>query len=221
MDKILSPIKSRIIQIIDFKAIEKGRFLESIGVSASNFRGQSLYSEAGGEVVAKILAHFPDVSAEWLLLGKGDMLRRENFVVNDSADNHGIPLVPFEAYAGSGDSSVSGVDLSQVETRYVIPLYNGTGVDFMITVHGSSMTPNFNSGDVVACKIIAELPYVVWNNVYIFDTVNDGVMIKRLLPGEDESNYTCRSDNPEYKDFLLPKTDIRKIASVVGAVKLV
>lgn len=74
MDKILAPIKQRILKYIDIKGIEKKKFFDSISVAASNFRSKSLYSEVGGDVIAKISSKYPDINPQWLLTGKGEML---------------------------------------------------------------------------------------------------------------------------------------------------
>lgn len=77
MEKILAPIKQRILQFIDFKNFERLKFFKNLNISASNFRGQGVYSEVGGEVIAKILAEYSELDAEWLLTGKGNMLKSE------------------------------------------------------------------------------------------------------------------------------------------------
>ncbi len=37
--------------------------------------GKSLRSELGGEQIYEILQRFPDLNSDWLLLGRGEMLR--------------------------------------------------------------------------------------------------------------------------------------------------
>lgn len=74
-DKILAPIKSRVIQFIENQNIEKKFFFEKLGVASSNFRGNALYSEISADVIAKILSQYPYADSEWLLTGKGSMLK--------------------------------------------------------------------------------------------------------------------------------------------------
>ena len=76
-DKILAPIKGRVIQFIEYQKLEKKIFFEKLDVASSNFRGRALYSEISADVIAKILSLYPDCNAEWLLLGNGDMLKNE------------------------------------------------------------------------------------------------------------------------------------------------
>lgn len=135
-------------------------------------------------------------------------------------ENKGIPLLPFDAFAGLGDIETPGVAFDIIEERYIIPLFNGMKVDFMIPVRGSSMYPKYSSGDVVACRLINELLFVQWNKVYIIDTSSQGVIMKRLLKGSTDDHVICKSDNTDYPPFSVPMTDIRSIALVVGVIRL-
>ncbi|WP_102981430.1 hypothetical protein [Chryseobacterium scophthalmum] len=77
-DKILAPIKSRVLQFIENQHFEKKTFFEKLNVASSNFRGNALYSEISADVIAKILALYPNANSEWLLTGNGSMLKNEN-----------------------------------------------------------------------------------------------------------------------------------------------
>lgn len=76
MYKIL-PIKERILRFIDLKGIKKIDFCEITGISYANLKGKSLYSEIGGDKIAEILSIYSDLNAEWLVTGKGSMLKNE------------------------------------------------------------------------------------------------------------------------------------------------
>lgn len=97
-DKILAPIKRRIVEFIENQQIEKKFFFENLGVASSNFRGQALYSEVSADVIAKILSLYPNSNAEWFLLGNGEMLKT-NIVVEPNDDcNHYKELAEERAY---------------------------------------------------------------------------------------------------------------------------
>lgn len=77
MDKI-SPIKKRILQYIDSVRISRIDFCEKVGISYANMKGKGLESEIGGTQIVKILSQSPGLSPEWLLTGKGAMLRGQS-----------------------------------------------------------------------------------------------------------------------------------------------
>ena len=168
-----------------------------------------------------IITKCNDIDANWLLTGEGEMLKSDNNTpaVAEPQLPSGVPMLPFDAFAGIG-TDVEGVNLDTIEERYVVPLFDGMKMDFMIPVRGSSMYPKYNSGDVVACRMVQELLFVQWNKVYVLDTISQGVIIKRLKKSDKEGFVICKSENEQYEPFEIPMSDIRTIALVVGVIRL-
>lgn len=71
-------IKQRITHIADFKGISYKDFCEKIGMTTANFRGEAQKTPINSDVIAKILSLFDDISPEWLISGKGEMLKSKN-----------------------------------------------------------------------------------------------------------------------------------------------
>lgn len=77
MDSVNS-IKDRIRQLITAKGLTSARFADMIGVQRSGISHiLSGRNKPGLELLNKMLLTFPDVSADWLITGQGDMLRSE------------------------------------------------------------------------------------------------------------------------------------------------
>lgn len=74
MDKI-STIKQNILYFVESQGFKKEDFFNQIEISYSNFKGKSLFSEIGADKIVKILTIFPQINPDWLLTGKGEMLR--------------------------------------------------------------------------------------------------------------------------------------------------
>lgn len=243
--------KDRILQFIEYKGISKNKFYIETGISNGVLDKKSGLSM---ETVEKFYSTYPEINAEWLLTGKGEMLksevkeqskRKSNYTKeelqamvlgelkipkNNNFDRQtqqveafsspkGVPLLPFDAFAGIGDD-VAGVNFDTIEERYVIPLFEGLKVDFMIPVRGSSMYPKYSSGDVVACTLVTEVLYIQWNKVYVLDTKSQGVIMKRIKQSKNPKKLICVSDNKDYDPFEIPLSDIRNIALVVGVIRL-
>lgn len=213
-------IKDRIIQLIEHKSIAKENFYKEIGVTSANFRGKARESDLKSETIVKILSVIKDVNTEWLLTGKGEMLKSDQPKATVANLGTGIPLIPIEAFAGAAANNGYSINADTIEDRYHIPLFEGKGVDFMIYVRGSSMYPKYSNGDIVACRFVKELLFIQWNKVYVIDSKSQGAMIKRLIKCETPEHITCRSDNKEYPDFDVPLADIQHIALVIGSVRL-
>lgn len=215
-------VVKRVKEYIDFKGITNQKFEIEIGYSNGAFGTQLKNNKTiGSDKLENILNNYKDINPEWLLTGKGSMLKTEkDLVIAAPVSNGGIPLLPFEAFAGLGDSGVSGVAFDVIEDRYVIPLFEGIQIDFMIPVRGSSMYPKYSSGDVVACRLVTELLFIQWNKVYVIDSKSQGVIMKRLKKSQNPDFILCKSDNKDYDEFEIPRSDIRNMALVVGVIRL-
>ncbi|WP_302588560.1 hypothetical protein [Alistipes senegalensis] len=71
----ISPIKQRILQFADTLNVSKREFYLQIGVSRGTLESKTGITE---DVLAKFIAAYPNVSIEWLMQGKGDMLVSES-----------------------------------------------------------------------------------------------------------------------------------------------
>lgn len=72
-----APIKCRILQFIEIQSINREIFFKKIGASKSNFAKSALKSEVSATIVSNIVVQNPELSAEWLLTGEGQMLKNE------------------------------------------------------------------------------------------------------------------------------------------------
>lgn len=162
------------------------------------------------------------VDANWLLTGQGSMLKGAdsgtNSVKAGKSVKGSLPLIPIDAMAGVGKGDFSVIE-SDVE-RYFIPDFNKKA-DFLIRISGTSMSPKYFHGDVVACKSIPTETFIQWGKVYVLDTVQ-GALCKRLMPGSKKGSVKCISDNQEaYPPFELDfRHDIRSLAIVVGMIRM-
>ena len=68
-------IKMRLLQFAETQGIPKGEFYEKISVPQSNFGGKSMESSLASSKITEILIRYPELNSDWLLLGKGEMLR--------------------------------------------------------------------------------------------------------------------------------------------------
>lgn len=229
----MKDITARFLEVYEYllqikKISNSSDFAKKIGISISMMneitKGRS---NVGVKAIHNTVRLFKNINIDWLLLGTGKM--HKDFKIerlHTDADEelaikiYGIPLIPADAFAGIGFNVEYSIILDIIEDRYIIPLFEDKSVDFLIKVRGSSMYPKYNSGDVVACKLIHERLFIQWNKIHVIYTSSQGAMIKRLRKAKDEKFITCRSENSEYDDFDIPVDDIQNIAIVIGSVRL-
>ena len=66
------------MQYAKIQGYKKEEFYREIGIDGANFRGKNALSDLGSEKIVSILTNFPDLNPDWLLLGKGEMLRQQD-----------------------------------------------------------------------------------------------------------------------------------------------
>ena len=78
-------IKDKILAFLKEKDIKKVDFFEATGIQSSNFKGKNMASQPGGDMIVKVLTLYPDLSAEWLMRGEGNMLKSNNTDVSQNS----------------------------------------------------------------------------------------------------------------------------------------
>lgn len=242
---LMQTITQRVKQIIDNEHISVRQFEDKISVGQGTVnKAINANGDLKGSVLNRIVDIFPQYCAGWLLTGKGNMYVNSdknsystenvniapNPIVNDSkiallnaekekviSIRNGIPLVSTEAVAGFGNMDFA-IREQDIQGFYKVPDF--VNINFMIRVKGSSMYPKYNSGDVVACRIIRDSHFIQWNKVHVIATTEQGILIKRLKKGETSDSLLVVSDNKDYDPFEIPKIEITGLALVVGVIRL-
>ena len=219
--------KERLEHFIAAMGYSVREFERAIGVSNGTVR--HITDALSANLKEKISANFPQLNMNWLLTGEGEMLRSSKAApsqpdakarpVLKEVTKGGLPLIPIDAVAGFNGWDECGV--SEMDcTHYDVPDFEMAHADFLIRVSGSSMYPKYSSGDILACRKIDEITFLQWGKIYVIDS-RQGAMVKRLFPMESNADMVlCKSDNPNYPPFELPKEEIRSLSIVVGAIRL-
>lgn len=156
-----------------------------------------------------------DINGNWLITGKGSMLKENELTV---IKHEGLPLIPIGAMAGMADGDKAVLELEC--EHYYIPEFQNKA-DYLIRISGNSMYPKYHNGDIVACKKIPTKTFIQWGKVYIMDTIQ-GALCKRLMESDKGEAYVdVVSDNDKvYKPFSMARKEIRALAIVVGVIRM-
>lgn len=229
-------ISLRIKELVEnYTGGNNSKFANIIGTNEANIRNYINGTMPKFDIVASIANKF-EINCEWLLLGEGEMTGKKKelstydvpkvdlsmaekpkITAHKTKSTNGIPLVSGEVLGGFGNMQFA-IREQDIQSLYKVPDF--INVDFMIRVKGSSMYPKYNSGDVVACRIIKESQFIQWNKVHVVATSEQGILIKRLKKGENGKSLTAVSDNKDYDPFEIPKEEIKGLAIVVGVIRL-
>lgn len=171
-----------------------------------------------------------EIDANWLLTGKGEMLR--NSKMNDTpnvfmqkTDNvmgiQQIPLYSLEATAG-----IVQLFKSQYPTKDFISIPNLPKCDGALYVNGDSMYPLLKSGDIVMYKQIQDITncIFIWGEIYLISFNSDGddySTVKYIQKSEKGDAYIkLVSQNSHHQPLDLPIKNLTALALVKASIRI-
>ena len=214
-------------------------------------RSSKLYKVLSGDVkpsyetTTDLLSAFPEVSAEWLLMGKGPMLRSAqpepsaqadpielpkpamqlqravfsnaqiHTVTVDRTGNESTMLVPLAVQAGYPTLCNEAVYLQDMKS-YELPGFE-YGEYRAFEVDGDSMHPTFRHRDIVVCKHVDRLDLLKPDECYVIVTL-ENLLLKRIpaVITDRRGMFELHSDNPAFKPYKLPVADLQQLWIVRG-----
>jgi phage repressor protein C with HTH and peptisase S24 domain len=194
----------RIKDFIDYKDFSIRVFEMSVGMSNGSFASQLKNNKTiGVDKLENILQKYPELNAEWLLTGRGEMLKSEeapSYVDNPHENLVTIPMVDVTAAAGHGF-----LNPDHPETTGEIKLPTGilskrTGNYYCGLVRGDSMYPTLLDRDYFIFRILhpEEWGSIKDGEVYfIVDRFGEGYIKRVINRLKDENRLICTSDNKE------------------------
>ena len=104
----------KILQFIDYKGISKLSFYKEVGLS-NGFLDKN--KSIGSEKLVKILNSYPEIEPLWLLLGQGEMLKKDiNIVDNTNVNSNTNSIIGNNITGNTGNVtiSISNEDVSRI-----------------------------------------------------------------------------------------------------------
>lgn len=228
VDKITN-IKERILQIAEYEGIAKEIFFKKINMSYGNFKGKSKKTPINSNAIADIFAIFPELNLEWLLTGKGEMLKNKTNPIQKHTlytditidDIQRIPLYNMEATA----SFVEILDQApELKADQYLSIPNLPKCDGAIHVTGDSMYPLIKSGDIAVYKEIKDIVNnIFWGEMYLISLEVDDeyyTTIKYIQKSEEGPEYVkLVSQNRHHGDKNVLLAKIKALALVKATVR--
>lgn len=207
----------------DKQVSDKRDFALRIGISPSMVTEISKgRSNVGTLAIQNIVSVF-NIDANWLLTGKGDMLKAHSTPSSPStptdtpivSDNPSVGTPYYDVDFIGGFSEVFNSQVSIPATNIVIRGFEKA--DLWCNVTGHSMEPKINHGDIIALRHCT-LDDIQYGEIYavVLDTLRT---IKILRKSSDPGKLRFIPINSEqYDEQEFPKSRIVNIFEVIGSI---
>lgn len=222
-------VKDRIKAFLKSQNITVTSFEESIGVS--NGYVNAISKSIGIDKINTMLEKYSNLNIEWVLTGKGTMLKNDAppleatvqpiyqpYNPEKKVDNQIINLYDFEATAGLR----SLLDNRHANIIDTIKIPNMPKCDGAIHIVGDSMYPRLKPGDIIFYKELPiDLQSILYGEMYLLSYSIDGddycvvKYIKRSDKGEPF--ITLASHNPAHEDTDIDFRCVNAIALIKGS----
>lgn len=229
-------ILDRIKEYIDYKGVSIAAFERSVGMSNASF-GKSLKKKGaiGTDKLENILSVYDDLSPEWLLTGKGPMLKGVAPAVEKEGDKAYTSLVnsktkevlrdisSFPLYNIDASAGLNKLFIGDSELLGQISIPNAPRCDGAVYVIGDSMYPLLKSGDIIAYRQVHNLQSIIYGEIYLIQLENDGdlsIVVKYVKRSEKGDDYIkLVSYNKEHDPKDIPLSWVRAVARVTLTIR--
>ena len=213
-------IIDRLKYIIREMGLTQGEFAQRIGVDSSNLskylNGRLPVNES---LINRVVVNL-GLSKEWLTRGSDLPYAKQpaatvaealTFDGNiRTADRRGTPVYDIDVTAGAlprarmfaSENIVGYVNLPNIPEGCRI-----------VSVSGDSMQPVIRSGDFIAVRELSNLQQIFWGQIYVV-VLDDYCMVKYVRRHQDPDMVILRSENPNYDDMEVRRSDIRDMMFV-------
>ena len=220
-------VLKRLKEFIDANGLSIAAFEKSIGMSNASF-GKSLKNNGaiGSDKLENILIVYPDINPDWLLTGRGSMLKSEEVPRSDKeailpAKKNLIPFYDDVSTIGGLNDHVANTD-SNSPTEWIDAGDWFPEATAAIRHYGDSMV-EYPSGSILALKRVNNPQLIMNGRNYVVETSEYRVTKQLQDDGDHFMAYSTNRDTyPDgrqiHAPFSVPKGEIRYIYLVLGCV---
>lgn len=212
------------INYLGYKSSEKINRLKKEGTSPSF------------EILSDISNKFEDINVEWLLTGKGKMLKdkkknysqpdklsiaSESITQYEAAKNNDIVSIPvIEIYAAAGQGYMNTESLIPTgEVNLPKTMFRSSGLRYCVRVKGFSMSPTLQDSDFLIIRYLDPSEWGSMSDEHVYLVVDkDGMAyVKRVKNRLDRGFIVLTSDSIEKSSYPNFNLQIDEIANIFYA----
>lgn len=215
----------RLSEYMVFRGVNNNMITVSAGLSVGQI-GKAIANNSGinSTSIEKILHTYPEINPEWLLTGKGDMLKQANPQVIESQKpkRNLIPLYE-DVSTIRGTSQTAGIEATYSSSVLIDAGGWFNGGTAAIRHYGDSML-EYESGCTLVIRELKDKTEIIWGRNYVVET--DEMRITKKIASLDELHIMCYSTNNDtypdgtliHQPIKIIKEKIRYLSRVMGSV---
>lgn len=217
-----SPIKQNILLYLAQKGVSPYEFYKESGVTRGILQQNNGISE---DNIARFLAYASDVSVEWLITGRGEMLSTMQEKKQGKSDSEEkLPKVSYNPAIGKPyyDVDFLGGFNEIVNSQVTIPTNNIViqgfeKADFWCNVTGHSMEPKINHGDIIALHKCT-LEDIQYGEIYavVLDTLRTIKILRRSSDPKKLRFVPINTTDYDEQEYSVER--IMNVFEVIGSI---
>lgn len=200
----------------------RNKFENYIGVSAGYITNMLKKDGAvSSDVMIKLNEKFPELNLEWLITGKGEMIKHSDYIhrldhpkaIEKTLADQEVNL--YDIYAAANLKTLFLNKDQNILGKISIP--DMPKCDGAVYVTGDSMYPLLKSGDIVVYKEVRDFQNVIYGEMYLvsFELDDDDYLaVKYINRSEEEGKIKLVSYNTHHEPKDIPVDSIRAMALV-------
>lgn len=216
--------KDRIIEFIEHKKISKTAFLNETKIKRGLLDKDKMQAGVTDAILAKILETYPEINIEWLIAGKGNMLKGNQ--LSDDMDilaiheSESIPVFTLDVVTNARHPLYFG----KREKPETLRIPHMPPCDRALYIHTDTMYPIIKAGDIICYKFVNDVDKIYWGEMYVLDLdreENENYLTIRYIQKSTLGNeYIClHSYNPRYPPQDILKSNIRRMGLIKVCVR--
>lgn len=224
----------RIKQFIDYKGINVSSFEKRIGYSNGAFASQLKTKKSiGVDKLENILNEFTDLDANWVLTGRGSMLKtdegqpvdiqsmnlskEELYRLTNYKPSSLKNLVPYYGVDFTAGNAVATFDDQTIEPEYYMDIPDFKGCK-AFRAYSDSMEPAIKGGSILFGTKLGDVASAEFGQVYGI-ILNDGRRMLKYLrrhPQDPKNYFVLSSENKVYDDMEIAKESVKSLWLIHG-----
>ncbi len=228
---------ARLKRFIQHTGLNNNKFAEKVGLSGAQvYYMVNAQKNFGIDKLLKIFNTFPELNAEWLLKGKGDMVAGKKKVISGVSGSLQMPkVVTIDANGKNNIVQIDAKAAAGFPANYDNPQYFESlpafsmpspqfqdGTYICLQANGDSMHPTIYHHDWLIAEFL-ENPIDNIREGYVHVVVTkDGVVVKRVLNRLDKRNkLVLQSDNEQYPTYEEDLSNVLQVYKVQAKLSFV